>query len=166
MLSVDATITESKPKIYDLYMKNLKKATEKGVVAGFPKGKLNTPHYESDQPGEPGPSIIDVALWNNFGIGVPRRDFMTPASKRWQKYFNESLDALRKELAKDESRIEVFLRKMGEKGADFISQEIVALRIPPNSPKTIRLKGSSNPLVDSGDMQRAATYQIRRRDKR
>lgn len=166
MLSVDATITESKPKIYDLYMKNLKKATEKGVVAGFPKGKLNTPHYESDQPGEPGPSIIDVAIWNNFGIGVPRRDFMTPASKKWQKYFNESLGKLRKELEKDESRIEKFLTLMGQKGADLISQEIIALRIPPNSPITIARKGSSNPLVDTGDMQRAATYQIRRRDKR
>lgn len=166
MFSVSASVTEKNPNALKKFFEKVKKVSEKGVVAGFPMGQLNTPHYEPEKPDEPGPSIIDVAIWNNFGIGVPQRDFMTPASKKWQKFFNESLDKLRQELEKEEVDIDKFLNLMGQKGADIISQEIIALRTPPNSPVTIARKGSSNPLVDSGDMARSTTWQIRKRDRK
>ena len=35
---------------------------------------------------------------------------------------------------------------------------------PPNSPKTIRLKGSNSPLIDTGEMRKAITYVVK--DKR
>lgn len=165
MFSVSAAIEEKNPNAFKKFFEKIQKVSKKGVVAGFPKGQLNTPHYEPDKPGEKGLSIIDVAIRNNFGIGVPQRDFMTPASKKWQKFFNESLDKLRNELEKEEVDIDKFLNIMGQKGADIISQEIIALKTPPNSPITIARKGSSNPLVDSGDMSRSTTWQIRKRDK-
>lgn len=162
MLSVNATTTESNPGMLKKLLDKMSKFAEKGVVAGFPRGQLNTPHYEPEKPEDgPGLSIIDVAIKNNFGIGVPRRDFMTPATKKWKKFFDESLIKIKKELESETVDVDKFLNMMGQKGADIISQEIIALRTPPNSPVTIARKGSSNPLVDSGDMSRSTTWQIR-----
>lgn len=161
MLSISAVTTETKPNLLQRIMDKATGMVEKGVVAGFPRGRLNTPHYESDEKGKPGPSIIDVAIWNNFGIGVPRRDFMTPSSKRWNKFFKESLAKVQKEMLEDKIDPDKFLKAMGQKGSDIISQEIIALQTPPNSPATIAKKKSSNPLVDTGDMARSTTWQIR-----
>lgn len=160
MLYVSAVTTETKPNIFQRILDSAKGLTEKGVVAGFPKGRLNTPHYEN------GESIIDVAIKNNYGMGVPRRDFMTPSSKKWKKFFSESLDIVRRDMLDNKLDSDKFLKAMGQKGSDIISKEIIALDTPPNAPSTIAKKGSSNPLVDTGAMSRSTTWQIRKADKR
>lgn len=160
MLYVSAVTTETKPNLFQRILDSAKGLTEKGVVAGFPKGRLNTPHYEN------GESIIDVAIKNNYGMGVPRRDFMTPSSKKWMKFFSESLDIVRRDILENKIDPDKFLKAMGQKGSDIISKEIIALDTPPNAPSTIAKKGSSNPLVDTGAMARSTTWQIRRADKR
>lgn len=148
----------------------LKKLSGKKVVVGFPKGKLNAPHYEYEHGrgmsrSKKKPSIIDVAIWNNFGIGVPRRDFMTPAAKKWQDFIQETFSAIQKAIEKGQIDEKKFFEMIGLKGADIVSQEIIDLSTPPNSPETIRLKGSSNPLVDTGDLAKSPIYEIREVDK-
>ena len=160
MLYVSAVTTETKPNLFQRILDSAKGLTEKGVVAGFPKGRLNTPHYEN------GESIIDVAIKNNYGMGVPHRDFMTPSSKKWMKFFSESLDIVRRDMLDNKLDSDKFLKAMGQKGSDIISKEIIALDTPQNAPSTIAKKGSSNPLVDTGAMSRSTTWQIRRADKR
>lgn len=164
MFTVNVKIKEKNRGVYGALKKRLEQISRKRVVAGFPKGKLNNPHYESKD-GKPGPSIIDVAIWNNFGIGVPRRDFMTPASEEWQKYFDLNVQAYGEEILSGAMKIDNFLDTMGQAGARIISDTIVKLRRPPNSPRTIALKKSSNPLFDSGDLSKAPTYEIRIKDK-
>ena len=157
MFTVNIKVKQKNPGALKALQKRLEQISRKRVVAGFPKGKLNNPHY--------GPSIIDVAIWNNFGIGVPRRDFMTPASQEWQKYFEQMVEMSREEIINGEIDIDNFLNLMGQAGAEFISEAIVRLRRPPNSPRTIARKKSSNPLVDSGDLSKAPVYEIRIKDK-
>lgn len=156
MLYVSAVTTETKQNIFQRILDSAKGLTEKGVVAGFPKGRLNTPHYEN------GESIIDVAIKNNYGMGVPRRDFMTPSSKKWMKFFSESLDIVRRDLIENKVKPDNFLNAMGRKAQNIIRDEITALDTPPNAPSTIAKKGSNNPLVDTGDMRKAVTWQIRK----
>lgn len=160
MFTVNIKVKQKNPGALKALQKRLEKISRKRVVAGFPKGKLNNPHYEPED-GKPGPSIIDVAIWNNFGIRVPRRDFMTPASQEWQKYFEQMVEMSRDEIINGEIDIDNFLNLMGQAGAEFISEAIVRLRRPPNSPYTIAKKKSSNPLVDSGDLSKAPIYEIR-----
>ena len=160
MLSVSTNIRESKPNFFKKAMERAMGFTEKGVAAGFPRGRLNAPHYDNKE------SIIDVAIKNNYGIGVPQRDFMTPSSKKWMKFFTESLEKVKDGINSGKIEPEKFLAVMGQKGADIISQEIILLDTPPNSPYTIAKKGSSNPLVDTGDMSRSTTWEIRKAEKR
>lgn len=164
MFTVNIKVKQKNPDAMAQLKKRLQNISDKRVVAGFPKGKLNNPHYEPED-GKPGPSIIDVAIWNNFGIKVPRRDFMTPASNEWQKYFEQMVEMNKNEIINGEINIDNFLNLMGQAGAEFISEAIVKLRRPPNAPATIERKKSSNPLVDSGDLSKAPVHEIRRRNK-
>ena len=154
--------------------------SSKKVVVGFPKGKLNHPHYEN------GASIIDVAIWNEFGTyNIPRRDFMGPASKEWQEYFSEMVEENKDDIIQGTVNIDVFLDAMGQKGASLVSRSIVKLRTPANAPVTIEGgwirnkksgkpvfvegKKTTNPLVgggdNSGDLSKAPTWEIRRKHK-
>ena len=160
MFTVDIKAEASDPAAIKKLQKRAKEIARKTVAVGFPKGKLNAPHYEGED-GKPGPSIIDVAIWNNFGIGVPRRDFMTPATEKWKVFCNELINSMKMEILEGKISIEDVLNLAGQKGADIISEEIIKLREPPNSPATIERKKSSNPLVDSGDMSKAPIHEIR-----
>lgn len=160
MFTVKIKVKEKNPQALEALKKRMSEISRHKVVAGFPKGKLNNPHYEGEK-GKPGPSIIDVAIWNNFGIGVPRRDFMTPATKLWQKYIEQQLSMVQDDIVNGSMDIKMFLNLMGQAGAELISDSIVKLREPPNSPETIERKKSSNPLVDSGDMSKAPIHEIR-----
>ena len=53
------------------------------------------------------------------------------------------------------------LRKLGIKAQGDIQAEITSLSSPPNSPVTIKLKGSSKPLIDTGEMRAAITFKIK-----
>ena len=163
MLSISAVTTQKKPTAFKKLLDTVNGMVEKGVVAGFPRGRLNTPHYQSSANSKPGASIIDVAIYNNYGMGVPRRDFMTPASKKWMKFFKEAYTMVQREMIEEKIDIDKFLQDMGRKGQNIIYNEITALDTPPNAPSTIKRKGSSNPLIDTGAMRQAATWQIRGR---
>ena len=164
MFTISVKTVQKNPEFLKELKKRAQEIARKKIAVGFPKGRLNAPHYEPEG-NEPGPSIIDVAIWNNFGLGVPRRDFMTPATQKWETYCEETVESLKEDIIAGNINIDDVLGILGQKGADLISDEIIALREPPNSPATIERKKSSNPLVDSGDMSKAPTYEIRNVEK-
>ena len=180
MFTVNIKVKNKDPKALEKLKKRLNQISSKKVVAGFPKGKLNAPHYEGSN-GRPGPSIIDVAIWNEFGTyNIPRRDFMKIASEKWNEYFKEQVEAQQDDIISGKLNIDNFLNTMGQAGAEFISDAIVKLDSPPNAPITIeggwmknkksgkpfKVKGkkSTNPLVDTGDLSKAPVHEIRRKD--
>ena len=160
MFTINIKAEVKNPDAIEKLKKRAEKIARKHAAVGFPKGKLNAPHYEGEG-NLPGPSIIDVAIWNNFGIGVPKRDFMTPATQRWKTFCTEVINSMKMEILEGKIDIDDVLNLVGQKGADIISEEIIRLREPPNSPATIARKKSSNPLVDSGDMSKAPVHEIR-----
>lgn len=174
MFNVNVKVENTNPKLIEQLKKRAKKLASRKVAVGFPHGRLNNPHYTNED-GTPGPSIIDVAIWNNFGIGVPRRDFMTPATKEWQEWSTDYVNKLKTQILQGKEDIDDVLGQIGIMGASIVSDAIVDLKEPPNSPITIhggiikkhgkvikiKGKGSSNPLYDSGDLSRAPTFELR-----
>lgn len=181
MFTVEIKVKNKNPNAYKQLKKRLLNMSNKKVVAGFPKGKLNNPHYEGSK-GHPGPSIIDVAIWNEFGTyNIPRRDFMSIASKKWQEYFTAMVEQYQDEIVDGTIDIDMFLKTMGEAGAEYIREAITKISTPANAPITIeggwmknkksgkpfkvKGKGSTNPLVDTGDLSKAPTYELRRKEQ-
>jgi hypothetical protein len=63
-------------------------------------------------------------------------------------------------LGKGDASKRAVLAKLGAMAQGDIHSEIRSLRTPPNSPVTIALKGSSNPLIDSSEMYQAVLSRV------
>ncbi len=118
------------------------------VDVGFFKGTHTYPN---------GKDVTEVAKKNNEGIGVPERPFMIPAGN---KAANKIINITVKSIAggMDEQQA---LSKAAIMFKNAIQKEITNLKEPPNSPYTIAKKGSSNPLIDSGDMRKSVKWKLR-----
>lgn len=172
MFTIDIKADVKNPDAIKKLQRRSKEIARRTVAVGFPKGKLNIAHYDN------GASIIDVAIWNNFGTAfAPRRDFMTPSTKRWKEFCTELANQMKMGILSGKIDIDYFLGLAGQEGVRIIQEEIDHLREPPNAPITIKggwmrnkksgkpfkVKGknSSNPLIDSRDMLKATTYELR-----
>lgn len=169
---------ENNPDWLDKVMAKAVKLTEIEAAAGFPAGQkgLNTPHYDN------GASIIDVAIWNNYGTyNSPARDFMTPSGKKAKARWDKIAPDLYNDVVNGKMDAVQALENAGQIGAAEIKKAIVDLKTPANAPITInggwmhnkksgklfKIKGkkSNNPLVDTGAMANASTYVVRKKKK-
>lgn len=118
------------------------------VDVGFFKGTHTYPN---------GKDVTEVAKKNDKGIGVPERPFMIPAAiKAANKTINITVQSIVGGMDEQQA-----LSKAGELFVGFIQKEITNIKEPPNSPYTIAKKGSSNPLIDTGDMRQSVQWKLR-----
>ena len=106
-------------------------------------------------------SAAYVAAIHEFGApdaGIPERPF-----------FRQSVAIMEDELPDvlagviDPETMEVGQREgnlVGAYAADVVQQRIVDLQEPPNSELTQEIKGSSNPLIDTGHMRQSVTWEV------
>jgi len=108
--------------------------------------------------GVAGLKVAQVAFWNEFGtIRAPARPFfrtmIESKSPRWG-------NALGIALRKTDYNARNALAIMGEGIRGQLRQSIRDWSTPPNSPKTVAIKGFNKPLIDSAVMIRSADYQV------
>lgn len=130
----------------------------KQVKVGFVSG-------EADQ------HNIDKAFYNEFGTQggasgggwggpVPERPFMRLGVKKTKNEMKSHVKPAARSILTGRSTMRQALSKLGVMGQRDIRDSIVELSSPPNSPVTIALKGSSNPLVDTGEMGKNVSWKI------
>ena len=95
--------------------------------------------------------------------GIPPRPTIQPTIEKHKSFIQKSLFTAMEEYAKTGS--DAKLRALGiyvsSQVKEFINDPSNGLT--PNSPRTIQRKGSSLPLVDTGEMRNSITYVIRKR---
>ena len=123
-----------------------------------------------------GTPVTNVAAWNEYGTRPPRR----LRNKVRRKWWSRPRPFMRLALPNMRHRIRLVIRQAVQTGRPFkitlsianriglaaqaaIVQSIITLRTPKNRDKTIELKGSSNPLIDTGTMKGAVTYDVIRK---
>lgn len=134
------------------------------VVVGFPASKSSA-------------SDIEKAIWNEFGTRgsgkpfktprgggfggpIPERPFMRNAMRNNEAKYKKAIRISAKKILLGETTPEIVLAKLGTQAEQDIKEEITNLSSPPNSALTIKLKGSDNPLIDTGAMRAAVTWKI------
>ena len=95
-------------------------------------------------------------------ITIPERSFMRSTIQAKKKDIISLQKKLLKQIVNGTMKVETGLGLVGEFMADAIKQKIVSLRTPANSAATIRKKGSSNPLIDTGQLKNSITYEVNR----
>lgn len=108
-------------------------------------------------------TVYDIAAIHEFGapeVGIPKRSFI-------RGYFDESEEKLRKDLAKLIPSIvqgtrtpEEVVNLMGVRMVGQIQARIAKRIPPPLKQATIDRKGSSVPLIDTGQLRASITYRL------
>lgn len=147
-------------KRFDKTIAELKK--EPGVKVGVQASEAAKVHPQRDKSAEP-ETVLDVAIWNEFGIGVPERSFI----RAWFDEARSANNALAmkqlKRVLKGQLTPKDALSQMGAVFVGQIQKRIAARIDPPNAPATIAAKGSSVPLIDEGVLRQSITWLLGRR---
>lgn len=156
MLDVEIRRTGSVDQLVEKLRANLRGPSK--VKVGFPKSGSSA-------------SNIQKAIWNEFGTRggasgggwggpIPERPFLRNAMRNNRGKYKDAMAKSAAKILRGETAMETVLNKLGIFAQGHIQSEITSLSSPPNSPLTIALKGSSNPLINTGAMRAAVTWSV------
>lgn len=120
------------------------------------KNQLKVGFFETSKY-ENGAFVADIAKKNEFGtLEIRSRPFFRNAiENNAQKWVN----FLAQDLVKSENA-EMSYNRLGEVARGDIVKSINQTNSPANSPLTIKAKGSSKPLVDTGFLRANVTFKV------
>lgn len=132
------------------------------AVAGIIGEKAKEPHGAADAPAG-ALSNVDLGLIHEFGapsVGIPERSFLrAPFEANRAKYIanlNKALQA----VFERRLTVKVALGLVGAQMAGDMQLAIAKGIPPPNSPATVARKGSSKPLIDTGQLRQAISSDV------
>ncbi len=127
---------------------------------GVKVGVLQNKFSESKE-GDEDETVGEIAVKNHFGTDeIPPRPFLTLAAEKHRDKWLKLTDKLRDDVMSLKMSETQALERLGLVMRSDVQNMIRDLRSPPNSEATIELKGSSNPLVDTGQMKAAIDFQV------
>ncbi len=129
--------------------------------------KLRTPHFalvgihESAGMVDDGKmTVATLGAIQHFGNDrIPARRWLDRGAESGAK---EYLDTVREGIKQGRDSRQI-MASVGVEAEGAIKQYITDLDSPPNKPSTIRRKGSSNPLIDTGNMRASVTSKVARK---
>lgn len=110
--------------------------------------------------GSPKLTVLEVAIFNEFGLGVPERSFIRGYVDANQARIKEMCRVLSLGVLAGKYDVDHALELLGLKIQGEIQKNISEGVPPPNAPSTIKKKGSSTPLVDTGQLRSSVTYRV------
>jgi hypothetical protein len=179
MASFSVKTTQKNPRALDKISKRFRQNNHV-LQVGFPKGLASGVVYPSVRDpknptqfikSEAPPRVTDVAFKNEFGSisdNIPPRPFMKKSSKPTERLLKREQKKLAKQLGEKSASPQLlvkFLRLMGPKIEAIFKKTITNLREPGNADLTIAIKGSDNPLIDTGLMRQTLTHLVTRKKK-
>lgn len=100
---------------------------------------------------------------NTKEIRIPERSFIRSGfDDREDKIRNEANKLLKRVLS-FELDVGRFFDALGEIVVGQLQEYMTDLKTPPNHPFTVRQKGSSNPLIDTGRLRQSIAFRVKRR---
>jgi hypothetical protein len=169
------TPIEDKDLGLDAIMKELKALGSMAVKVGFPEestgkqqGKKRVVRFKKGkrvknaiETGEP--TIAQIATWNEYGVPsrkIPPRPFVTGWADNKADNIKATEDKLYKNVVDGKWTADDAMQQLGEFGQDGVKSYIISGEFPANSEITIKRKGSSRPLIDTGTMRNSVRFQV------
>jgi hypothetical protein len=108
-----------------------------------------------------GQTLAEIAFWNEFGTKwAPARPFLRVTIRENRHLFKRMVKRLYGLIIKGKMRHDQAQKILGAKAAALVQKKIVQLQSPPNAPRTVELKGSTNPLVDTGELKNSISWEV------
>ena len=123
------------------------------VQVGFLSGDLREDDASLTQ--------AQVAAWNEYGNErIPERPFMRPAIAENKGNIADMQEVGYSNVIRQRSSVTREMKKIGTFVQGKIQKKIRDVKTPENADSTIASKGSSNPLIDTGSMRQAVSYEV------
>jgi phage gpG-like protein len=114
-------------------------------------------HSNSDN----GQTLAEIAFWNEFGTKeIPARPFLRVTIRENRHLLKRLIARLYDLIIQNKITTDAAQKVLGAKVAALVQKKITQLRDPPNTPHTIDRKGSSNPLVDTGELKNSISWDV------
>lgn len=105
--------------------------------------------------------VVDKAAWNEYGAdGVPPRPFMRTTARRYRLDIVGAFRVRAKEYVLGRRDLTSIGTITGNVGRAKMQQTLTEGPWVPNAPMTVRLKKSSRPLIDTGQLRQSLRYQV------
>lgn len=136
----------------------IERLSQKHVVVGIPESK------NARNDGTTNATIAAVHEYGSPDKGIPERSFFRASfAENSEKYKTISARDFEKVL-KGELTPKVALERLGSVAAGDVKAYIRKGQFTPLKQETINRKGSSAPLIDTGEMSKAITFEVRDND--
>lgn len=145
------------PKKFEAFRKRLE-ANKQIVKVGIPDNVT----------GEEGISLAMVGMVHEFGVpakNIPERSFLRSGIKRNRQDFIRLNRINLVKILQGKMTIDIALGLLGEMAKAAVQKEIRIGKFKPLSERTIARKGSSKPLIDTGNMIQSITYSVEKAQK-
>lgn len=136
---------------------SIEKLKNNEVGIGFQHGKK----VHSAKNGGEALDMAQIAAFNEFGTSKsPPRPFLRMTVDNNQEKIAKFVEKETKRIASGASSEQV-LNKLGAFGVGLVQETIGSGSFTPNAPSTVAMKGSSHPLIDTGQMRQSVHYVIK-----
>lgn len=138
-------------KLFEMAEKMSKKPFVKVGVVG---------NSATEKDPESGTTVAEYASYNEFGTqNIPERSFIrATVDERRNRIFGKTF-SLQSDILTGKISLERALDIIGLLVSGNIQNKIQKLKSPKNADSTIRQKGSSNPLIDTGRLRQSISYE-------
>lgn len=106
-------------------------------------------------------TVLEVAIWNEFGTDkIPSRSFIRAWFDENRDRAHEMLRRMMVSVVEGKRTKEQVLELLGQKFVAEIQARIAAGILPENAPSTVARKGSSKPLIATGQLRSSISYEV------
>lgn len=107
--------------------------------------------------------VAEIAMFNELGTSrSPSRPFLRQTVDKNKAKIKQMCKQTAKQIAKGGSAQQC-LKLLGAFGVSLVQETIVSGTYKPNAPRTLEMKGSDKPLIDTGRMRQSVHYVIKRK---
>ncbi|QDP56528.1 MAG: hypothetical protein Tp118SUR00d2C21406351_34 [Prokaryotic dsDNA virus sp.] len=103
-----------------------------------------------------GSGYMELGVTGPHTVSIPARPWLNPGVASGDE---EYLKIIERVIASGEP-LDKALEQIGVVAVGMVQKYMTDLKTPPNAPSTIKAKGSSNPLIDSGALRQSVTYKV------
>lgn len=108
-------------------------------------------------------TLAEYATYNELGTStIPARPFISTTADEKRTAWGNLQDKLIEQILDRKIKAMKALESVGKQAVLDIKSKIQSITSPPNAPSTIKQKGSSKPLFESGMLQDSIDYEVTR----
>ncbi len=105
--------------------------------------------------------VLDRAFFNEYGTTrIPARPFVSTAFDENRDDLHAMKSRLWDGLMMGRIGADQAAALLGEHHQNQVQEKITSIQTPPNAASTVEQKGSSNPLIDTGQMRQSVRYEV------